>query len=229
MRVRRAQFTLLELTIAVAVFMMVAVALFAYSSQVSDSWSRITLERNRFSELLGLDRAVDGILTNAVPFMWREIDSGLTTEVPFVYGASDSLRIAYLHKLNDGDEGAIRFVELSVDDGELRATYTSRPFISWDEVDDALKTVSVLATGVESISFQYADWSSDVSDEWESRMFWTDEWETEESERTDIPLAVKMTVVWEDGRQECWMRRTMGNSFRERYGTWSPPVDNNGE
>jgi hypothetical protein len=32
-----------------------------------------------------------------------------------------------------------------------------------------------------------------------------------------------MTLVWKDGRIESWLRRTMGNSYRERYGKWEPP------
>ena len=31
-----------------------------------------------------------------------------------------------------------------------------------------------------------------------------------------------MTVNWKDGRSETWIRRTMGNSYRERFGKWEP-------
>ena len=79
---------------------------------------------------------------------------------------------------------------------------------------------------MESISFLYADFSSDVSDEWKDRLFWRDSWETEDSERKDIPLAIQIRVKWQDGREESWLRRTMGNSYRERYGTFELPVDN---
>lgn len=219
-------FTLLELIISVTIFMMIAVALFAFSSNVADSWGRITVERNRFSELMNLDRAIDSVLTNSIPFVWREMDNDLSTQVPFIVAEPGYLRIAYMHKLNDAEEGAIRFVEFTVEDGDLLAVYTDRPFIEWNEIAEDRRTTSVLATGVESISFLYADWSSDVSDDWAERLFWRDEWETEESERKDIPLAILMTVTWEDGRQESWMRRTMGNSFRERYGTYNLPADN---
>lgn len=227
MRGRRTiHFTLLELGIATTIFMMIAVALFAFSSEVSKSWSKLTIERNRFNELLALDRALDSILSNAIPFMWKDDSDGLAVDVPFIVANSDSLRIATLHKLNEPSEGAIRFVELIVEEGELRATYTERPFVEWNQVPDDRRTVSVLATGVHSISFQYADWSSDVAEDWAERMFWRDEWETEESGRTDIPLAILIRVSWEDGREESWLRRTTGNSYRERYGTYNLPVDN---
>ena len=223
---RRRFFTLMEVLIAVAIFTMVSLALFGFSSGVTKSWEKITLERNRFNELLVVDRAFDAILTNAIPFMWRTMDNGLREEKPFVVAEPELLRIAYIHRMNDTQEGALRFVELFVEDGELRAVYSDRPFMSWEGIEPSLCTVSVLATGVASVSFQYADWSSDVSDDWETRLFWRDEWETEESKRKDIPLAIMVTVNWEDGRSHCWLRRTVGNSFRERYGTYSLPVDN---
>ena len=219
-------FTFLELIIAVAIFMLISLALFTFSKQVSDSWSRLTTERNRFNELLAMDRAIDGILTNAIPFMWKQVENGISSEVPFIVAESDYLRIATLHPLNDAEEGAIRFVEFVLEQGELKAVYTDRPFANWDEIDEDRRTSTILSTEVASLEFEYADWSSDVSDEWADRLFWRTYWETEDSERTDIPLAVKMTVTWKDGREECWLRRTMGNSYRERYGTYKLPQDN---
>ena len=62
---RRRHFTLLELAIAVTIFMMVAVALFAFSGHVSSSWGSITTERNRLAELLAMDSTLDGILSHA--------------------------------------------------------------------------------------------------------------------------------------------------------------------
>ena len=221
------RFTLIELMVAVTVFTLVSVALFTFSAQVSGSWARLTVERNRFNELLCMDRVIDGVLSNAIPFMWRTEDE-IPSEAPFIVAEHDYLRIAYMHNLNDAEEGAIRFVEFSLEDGNLLAVYADRPFIDWSGISEDRRTVSVLATDVASVEFQYADWSSDVSEEWRDRLFWRDIWvEDEDAEtRNDIPLAVKMTVEWNDGRRECWLRRTMGNSFRERYGTYKLPADN---
>ena len=223
---RRRHFTLLELAIAVTIFMMVAVALFAFSGHVSSSWGSITTERNRQAELLAMDRTLDSILSNAVPFLWREREDGIVQVVPFIVAEADVLRIAYLHRLNDTAEGSLRFVELFLEDGELKALYTDRPFINWEDIADDRKKVSVISTGVESISFLYADFSSDVSEAWRDRLVWRDSWETEDSKRKDIPLAIQIRVKWQDGREESWLRRTMGNSYRERYGTFELPVDN---
>ena len=222
----RRAFTLIELVIAIGVFAMVAVALFAYSSNVADSWSRLSVERNRFSELMELDRAVESIIPNAIPFNWRDPAEETIVERPFIVATDSMLRLAYLHRLNDADEGAIRFVEIKVEENELTATYTDRPFLDWENAPaDRIRT-SVLATGVESVAFQYADHINDAAMDWNERLFWQSEWETEESERTDIPLAILMTVQWQDGRTESWLRRTMGVSYRERFGTWELPQDN---
>ncbi|MGI5924510.1 MAG: PulJ/GspJ family protein [Lentisphaeria bacterium] len=219
---RRSAFTLLELIIAVSILMLIAVALFSFSSETTGYWSRLIVERNRFQELLDLDRSIDNILTHAVPFLWPDPDADLFKEVPFVLATPNTLRIAYLHRLNDLEEGAIRFVEIAIKDGALCATYSDRPFLYWEDAGNRVWS-SVLAHDVESVSFLYADWNDDATGLWEERFLWQDEWETVESEREDIPLAIMMTLVWKDGRIESWLRRTMGNSYRERYGKWEPP------
>ncbi|HOG51873.1 MAG TPA: prepilin-type N-terminal cleavage/methylation domain-containing protein [Lentisphaeria bacterium] len=216
---RRRWFTLIEIIIAATIFLLIAVALFTYSSETGRSWSKIVVERNRFNELLVLDRALDTILRHAVPFVWTDRETELNPEVPFIVATGDVLRCAYLHRLNSPEEGAIRFVELSVRDNNLVATYSDRPFLYWGDVAEREWT-SVLATDVSAVSFRYADWNADASDVWSSRLFWRDEWETVESERTDLPLAILVTVHWQDGRVESWLRRSMGSGYRERYGRW---------
>ena len=239
---RRRFFTFLELIIAVTIFMLISLALFTFSHQVSESWSRLTVERNRFNELLAMDRAIDSILTNAIPFMWKQVDNGISSEIPFIVAEKDYLRIACLHPINDPQEGAIRFVEFVLEQGDLKAVYTDRPFAFWDEIDEDRRSTTILSTEVASLEFEYADWSSDVSVDWSERLLWRTEWledtdtdtdtDTDSDSnnasqaRSDIPLAIRMTVTWEDGRQESWLRRTMGNSYRERYGTYKLPQDN---
>ncbi len=230
MRAFRAHaFTLLELIIAVAVFSMVAVALFTFSSGVSGAWAQLTSERGRFSETLQLDRAVNSIFPYAVPFTWRDPDSETNQELPFIVATDSMLRIAYLHQFNDAEEGALRFVQIELRDGDLVATYADRPFINWDTAPQDRIQTSILASGVASVSFQYADHVNDPAEEWRARLFWRTDWDDpddEDDDREDIPLAIQMSVQWADGRAETWLRRTMGVSYRERYGTWTLPADN---
>lgn len=219
----RKNFTFLELAIAVTIMLMVTVALFTYSQGVSQSWSKIVREKNRFQQLLDMDRSIDAVLANAVPFTWNTGDD-LTNEdskFPFIVANDHMLRIAYLHDLHDPTEGALRFAEFMVENGNLYLMYSDRPFYQWSDLGGRTQTV-LLAENVRQVSFLYLDWSGDDQDDWEERMIWLDEWETEDSGRMDIPLAIQMTVEWLDGTTESWYRRTMGNSYRERYGRWTP-------
>ena len=220
---RRRPFTFLELMIATSILAMVAAALFAYSQNVSKSWQQIIRERNRMLELMNLDRTIDAVLANAVPFLWRD-DGGEENETfPFIVADPNGLRIAYLHPIHDATEGAIRFAEFILQDGALYLQYSDRPFYDWDQAADRTQRV-LLAEEVADLRFLYLDWT-DADDEWKNRALWLDQWETDDTERQDIPLAIAMKVVWADGRSHTWLRRTLGNSFRERYGKWNPLDD----
>ena len=202
-------FTLLELMVALAIFVLLVGVLVAFSREVTKSWGRLHREQQRFSGLMVLDRTLDGILSNAVPFSWKDEDGNT---VPVFVGEPGRLQIATVHALQDLADGALRFVELSLQDGQLTALYQQRPFVD-PGVDAEGAGVSVLAVGVDSLSFRYADWVG------EDGLQWFDEWDPE---RKALPLAITVTVRWTDGRVEAWVRRTAGNGFRERWGKWQP-------
>lgn len=218
MKIQKRTFTLLEIIIAVSIFMLIALTLYAYSRETVNSWRRIIAERNRFSELLVLDRTINNILDNVIPFTWPDPDG---VKTPFIVAERDYLRCAYMHRLNDEIEGALRFGEFIIENNNLLLAYSDRPYLDWNDTGDRRK-VSTLAKEIESIDFLYADWSADDSYDWQDRILWLDHWETENSERKDVPLAIKITVNWLDGRTETWLRRTMGSSYRERFGKWEP-------
>lgn len=215
---RRHPFTFIEIMIATAIMLMVAMTLYVYSRQTTMSWNRVVAGRNRLSELLTLDRTIDSVLSHAVPLTWPDADGKKT---PVIVATRDRFRCAYLHRLNDVEEGALRLAEFVVENQNLYLVYSDRPFLDWSETEGRTQT-SLLAEEVAGIAFRYADWSDRKDDLWSDRLLWLDEWETAESGRTDIPLAVMMTVEWLDGRSECWLRRTMGNGYRERFGKWEP-------
>ena len=216
MGMRRRPFTFLELMIATTITMLIALGLYGFSQGVTNSWLQLIAKRNQLGERLALDRAVDGVLSNIVPFVWRDGDG---VEFPFIVGDPNGLRVAYLHPLHDAEEGSLRFAEFIVEEDALWLKYTDRPFYDWADVGDRFSVVK-LADGVDSIEFRYADWSDDTDADWQDRLLWLDEWETADSERMDAPLAVAMTINWQDGTADCYLRRTMGNSYRERYGKW---------
>ena len=211
-------FTLIEVMIAVSIMLIITITLFSYSRETTRTWGKLIGERNKFNELLTFDRTIHQIFTHAVPFYWKNSDA---ENVTFIIAESNRLRCAYLHSLNDAEEGALRFVELYIDDQNLVMKYTDRPFLEWEDVENRAHA-TVLLQGVSEIKFSYADWTDETDDDWDQRLMWTDNWETETSERMDIPLAIMLHVVWIDGREECWLRRTMGNSYRERLGNWDP-------
>ena len=113
-----------------------------------------------------------------------------------------------------------------VEDGSLVMRYSDRPFHEWEDAGDRVWT-STLAKDIAAVRFRYVDWDYDAtSPDWPAGFFWTDEWELDEdSPREDVPLGIEMTLEWQDGRSVTWFRRTMGNSYRERYGKWEPQED----
>lgn len=220
----RRRFTLIEVIVAVAIMTLVLVALHGFGRQVTHAWERMRRDQHRLGDLMTLDRALDGMLTNAIPFLWPEPDADVGAKEALVFaGRSDSLLLTTLNRSVTADsDGAIRFALLSVEDGELVARCHSRPFWDWREVGEAGQ-VSVLATGVDRVEFAYADFNPDDNAEWDDRLEWTSEWDVDdERPRQEIPLAIMVTVVWQDGRVESWLRRTAGQGYRERFGKWAP-------
>ncbi len=201
-------FTLLELMVAMVVFTLVAAGLFAFGREVAKSWGRMHREQQRFAALMALDRALDNMLTNIVPFTWHDEEG---RPLPAFAGEGDRVRFATRHSLSNLNDGAIRFVALFVnEDDQLLAVYQQRPYLDWDEFREFAQ-VSVLADDVESVEFTYVDEIKDQGLSWES------EWDPE---REAMPLGIMMAVQWRDGRVESWLRRTAGSGLRESWGRW---------
>ncbi|MBT3290552.1 MAG: type II secretion system protein [Victivallales bacterium] len=222
--IRRRRFTLLELIVAVAVFSLVMTVLYGFGRQVTVAWERMRRDQRAMARLMSLDRALDGILTNAVPFLWPEPDADVGSSEKLVFeGREDSLLLATLHRVStEGTDGAIRFVRLALRDGDLVAEYAPRPFWDWNETGDGGET-SVLARDVSNVSFLYADFLPDRDAAWEDRLEWFSEWDLDEDKpRQEIPLAIMVTVTWQNGNVESWLRRTAGQGYRERFGKWAP-------
>lgn len=205
----RRQFTLLEIVLAVAVFMLTVTVLVAFSQAVTDAWLRLQREQDRFAELLTLDRVLDGILSGVVPFVWRDEEG---RPLPAFQGDPDRVRLAVRHRAADSRQGGLRFVALYLEDGELLARHRNRPFLDLDYGDEQ-EQISVLAEAVDNVLFLYADLVDGEVLEW------VEEWDLQ---REDLPLAILVYVHWQDGRLESWLRRTAGSGWHERWGRWEP-------
>lgn len=208
---RARQFTLLELVVALVMLAGLTAIVFAAGTGITSSWERLTAEKDRFAELLVVDRTLDALLGNVVPFRWNNEDG---VERPAFSGQPDSVGFVTTTQIHDIADGGLIFVHLAVADDRLLAYYQSRPLIDPKVPESAAKT-SILAEGINRIELQYADRTG------EGDLEWLDEWDRED-ERNEIPLAILLKVFWRDGREEAWLRRTAGSSRFERFGKWQP-------
>ena len=198
--------TLIELVVAAVILALLSGLLFAAASGVMRTWTRLRAEDARFREVMALDRVLQSLIPNTVPFVWPDQDQ--RDRLMFL-GASDHLRIAVRKRPVRRGDTALRFVSLFQRDDELIAAYTDRPDLRWENADHARE--SVIARGVRDVHFRYADWDADQG------IFWKDDWETDD-ERMDIPPGILVVVRWLDGRVESWLFRTSGNGWFERFG-----------
>ncbi len=214
----RRLFTLLELLISLGILMLLVALLALAGRGVTRSWGKVQNRQVYLAELMAVDRTLDRILSNVISLTWRNEDNEV---VPVFFGAADSLRLAYRHPVHQVWQGGIRTVQLYLQDGELRALYQARPFLDADKLDgDSM--VSVLAEGLESIEFGYADWRNP-----EEGLEWRETWDPQEwtPVRRELPLAIRIRLVWADGREEVWLRRTPGSGYNERWGNWMPRLE----
>ena len=143
-----------------------------------------------------------------MPFKWNDEEN--TSRFIFE-GNADSLLFTALRRTYGKDSGGLIFVRLLVEDEELIAEYSSSPILPWSESEDPQGIErEVLARNIASISFQYAEFDE------ENGIEWLETWEEDEHEA--IPLAIRMTVEWTDGRKEYWLRRVAGIAKESTFG-----------
>ena len=61
------------------------------------------------------------------------------------------------------------------------------------------------------IGFVYAAYNED------NELEWYDFWDEEERGENTFPLAIQLTVTWNDDTTERWLRRTAGTSTNTEY------------
>ena len=214
------RFTLLEMIVAMAIMALIATLLAAGGGQAFNSWRRINGEQARFAELLTLDRTLDAMFRNVIPFNWRDVRQTAGGRfTPAFHGENDRIRFAYRHPLNNTDDGALRFAGLYLEDGLLKAVYQPRPFLDWERQAPAGRRECVLAREVEAVSFRYASLNTSTG-----KPVWLEQWDTANAvtPHYHVPLAIFMSVRWKDGREQAWLRRTSGSAQYSRYGNWMP-------
>ena len=214
-------FTLVEMVVAMAVMLMVAMIIGSAGKIFHDGYNRAVRATDRLREYTAIDRIWDGAVRNAVPFKWTD-DEG---ESRFVFeGEPYTLMFTALRRADGDTPGALIFIRLRLEEEELVAYYSYYPRPPWDDEYDEnpeFFTREVIASNIAAVTFQYAE----VGETEEEEIEWFDEWD--EDEHAAIPLAIRMTVEWKDGRKEYWLRRTAGNSLHGTFGKRLPPSESN--
>ena len=209
---KRSNFTLLDVMIAIGLFAVLAITCVSLMTTLTGSLAAQQERSAHVDKLVSLDKTLKKMFTNMVQFTWRDQDN---ERLPHFLGTSDSIRFAYLNRVNNLQDGGLRFVDIYVDDeARLVARYQNRPYRNAEEINEDAY-FSVLAENVDSIMFNYAS----VEEERSSSEYleWLQEWS---DERLDIPLAVMITINWTTNGSETFLWRTAGNSFYERWGAW---------
>ena len=212
-------FTLVEMVVAMAIMMLVAMIVGSAGKLFYDSYSGAQRTNSRLKEYMAIDRLWDGAVRNAVPFEWKD-EEGVSR---FVFeGENDSVMFTALRRADGNAPGALVFIRIRLEEDELVAYYSYYPRPPWDDEYDEnpdFFTRETIASNILNVSFQYAE----VGETDETEIEWFDEWD--EETHAAIPLAIRMTVEWKDGRKEYWLRRTAGSSLHSSFGNRLPPSE----
>jgi hypothetical protein len=194
----------MEIVVAIALIMIVFVTAGTALSGVQQSWNKVSMHSDRLMKLIMIDKVVNANFRNIIPYKWKDQD--LKVRQVFL-GDKDRIIFASTHRVNDVQEGGIRFLSLFVENNQLIALYRKTPILHWDEPDGDSE---VLAEHVYSVEFSYGDLNSD------RELEWLDDWD--EDREKSIPMAIEMKVNWDDGTSDVWLRRTSGASKRSNLG-----------
>jgi len=229
-------FTLLELVLATAIFAMLVFSAGLGIMSVQQSWRRIHYSSEKLKNLMAIDRLVELTFRNIIPFTWP--DETEEKEKPVFKGDKNAILFATIHRINEGDSNAIRFIRLYLENGALIAEYRDTPIVEGGKNDDGSGISALiaeyrdtpiveggknddgsgirretLATGIVSLSFLYLNNSE--SEELE----WSDDWQEEDPDMENaLPSGIQMTVEWENGSRYSWLRRTAGSGKNESLG-----------
>ena len=207
-------FTLVELAAALTVAGFVVLITGTAAMSFWKTWEAASSLTARLEEFRKIDTVMDTLVRNAVPFNWTDRDGTNDTSSDILFdGQENELFFTSLRRAYAGSEGSLLFIRIRLEEGDLVADCSLFPRFPWlvQDEDDMPWTREVLARNVRSVSFLYADRSDNGELEWEEA-----EWDREE--KSFLPLAIRMTVVWEDGTEESWLRRTAGSGASSVYG-----------
>ena len=105
----RRAFTLVEMVVAMAILLLVALIIGTASSTIYNGWNRSERITRQLMDYQAIDQVMDLNVRNMIPFRWQ--DDSLENRFVFA-GENDSLHFTTLRRCYDGDDGALLFVRL---------------------------------------------------------------------------------------------------------------------
>ncbi|MBQ7396577.1 MAG: prepilin-type N-terminal cleavage/methylation domain-containing protein [Lentisphaeria bacterium] len=211
-------FTLIELVVAMAIMIVVALIIATAGHTFYNAYSRSLKASKKLKMYMAIDRIWDTGVRNMVPFRWKD-DENVSR---FIFeGTENTLLFTALRRAHGDDPNGLIFIKLEVENSRLIAYSSFYPMRFWleDEVTDQKIEKEIIAEQVKEITFEYAEAGSE-----EGEIEWLESWE--EEEHAAIPLAVRMKVEWLDGTVEYWLRRTAGVDAKSTFGYRETVTDN---
>lgn len=199
-------FTLIEVILAVAIMMLVFLVAGTGLMAVQKTWIKSQAKNENLKKWIIIDKIVNANFSNIIPFQWR--DDKLKKRNIFL-GDPNKIIFATTHRINIMKQGAIRFISIYVRENRLMVAYSNTPILFWDEKATPV-IEEAIAEDVSDVTFLYADVNRD------RELLWEEDWD--EDERRNIPMAIQMTVHWNDGTSTSWLKRTAGAGKYENFG-----------
>lgn len=202
MKTTKKSFTLLEVVVATSLLTLVGMLIAMSVAGFHRSWSQGRKVSQRLERNLAIDRIAETVIRSMVPFRWYNEEEG-GEELVFL-GEADELWVTAQNR-SYGSGSPFRFVRIYMESGDLLCDYSCTPFLPWAELQDQVYTTEKIASGVSALVFRYA--TEDDSGELE----WEENWDLDDHD--ELPLAIQMTIEWEDGTKQRWTRRQAGTSY----------------
>ena len=135
-RIRRSNFTLMELVAAAGIMMAIA-GIIAFASR---SFFRALASSERVSAqlqvYLNIDQVMDGCFRNMIPFNWETTNDEVDDTYQVFDGLQDMIHFTTLRRSYDNNSGNLFFMRVYVDEDELVAEYSKFPRLPWYEDND---------------------------------------------------------------------------------------------
>lgn len=208
-------FTLLELLLAVVILVVVLSVVSLSFRTVVLSWQNMAKNTLRLEQWHEITSLMDGTVRNIIPFSYKNPSSSVD-ELCFE-GDATQLWAVCRHRINSEGSSGLRFFHLFFEEDKLILDYKNSPFFPLNDDDDfdfGLDEESpaerlVLTENLANVEFSYYYYST-------GGLTFTDEWDM--NNESYLPLAIMITLEWQNGIKEVWFRRL---NYVQEF--WSTP------